>query len=707
MPSQDRFNEQAEDQKTAPSSDADLLKEIREDYRYFLDYWREIREEAATDLRYVAGDPWDPEERSEREENDRPCISLDEIGQYINQANNNLRQNKRDIVIRPKGSGATDDDAELRASIVRGIGAQSTAQAARTTSFEGAINCGMGFRRILTTYSDDSSFDQVPRIKRIPNSQTVLLDPDAKEADFSDGEKAFVTDTIRISDFARKYTKAQKKSFSDDDKNTATDWFRSGHLVIAEAWRVEKKQRRKLQLNLDGKIATLFEDELPKGVKIVPQQIVNERMVDQRSVVQYITNGVEILEKNEWVGSWIPIIGTFGKELYLSQGGNTKRVFLSLVRLARSPQMLHAYLCSQQIEEAGMAPRAPILLWEGQELADEEAWKFLNKIPRAYIKLRPVVDPVTGASQYIVPERHPFVPNFEGYELAKESARRSIQAAMGIMPQPTATQRRNEKSGVALQRIEQTEQVGSFHFTDNYNQSLEYEGKQLNELITKLMVSKRQIGVRNPDDTHSLLHVMTENEFAQLQTAGQIPQEGDYLISDRGEFDVTISTGPSFQSEREEASAFVDLIMQHINELPIAPQAKAALLARAVKMKNLGHIGDEIAKILDPQDDGEPIPPQAQALIQKLQHELQALNADSQQKEQQIVELQFEKKAKTVEMAARGDIEKMKEENKLAIAEVTTKAQSIDERLTLVHDLITKMMNHAHDRGMQARTTRP
>jgi hypothetical protein len=33
----------------------------------------------------------------------------------------------------------------------------------------------------------------------------------------------------------------------------------------------------------------------------------------------------------------------------------------------------------------------------------------------------------------------------------------------------------------------------------------------------------------------------------------------DYLVTDRGEFDVTISTGASFQSQREEASSFVDL----------------------------------------------------------------------------------------------------------------------------------------------------
>jgi hypothetical protein len=56
-----------------------LLKDIREDFAYFRDYWRENYEEAKTDLRFVSGDPWDQDERRDREDNKRPVICPDEL----------------------------------------------------------------------------------------------------------------------------------------------------------------------------------------------------------------------------------------------------------------------------------------------------------------------------------------------------------------------------------------------------------------------------------------------------------------------------------------------------------------------------------------------------------------------------------------------------------------------------------------------------
>jgi len=44
-------------------------------------------------------------------------------------------------------------------------------------------------------------------------------------------------------------------------------------------------------------------------------------------------------------------------------------------------------------------------------------------------------------------------------------------------------------------------------------------------------------------------------------------------------------------------------------------------MARAISLKDIGPIGDELAKIIDPQGDGEPVPPQAQQMIAQLQQQ--------------------------------------------------------------------------------------
>ena len=84
--------------------DEALLKEIRENFEYALRYWKEIREEGDTDMRYVSGDPWDESEKKLREAQKRPCLVFDELNQYTNQLINDVRQNKRAVKVDPTGS---------------------------------------------------------------------------------------------------------------------------------------------------------------------------------------------------------------------------------------------------------------------------------------------------------------------------------------------------------------------------------------------------------------------------------------------------------------------------------------------------------------------------------------------------------------------------------------------------------------------------
>ena len=43
---------------------------------------------------------------------------------------------------------------------------------------------------------------------------------------------------------------------------------------------------------------------------------------------------------------------------------------------------------------------------------------------------------------------------------------------MGISPLPTEAQARSQKSGKALQRIEESGQRGTFHFVDHYDDAI-------------------------------------------------------------------------------------------------------------------------------------------------------------------------------------------------------------------------------------------
>src|SRR6185437_5980268 len=634
----------------------DLLKRIREDFRYCKAYWAENYEEAEKDMRFMAAIP--PPDFSNDRKN-RPVIWPDEISQYVKQANNNLRQNKRSIRISPRSEGATDKDAEHRQAYIRGIEYASKAQSIYTTAFEAAVSCSMGFWRINTRVTGPKG-EQEPRLVRIPNQFTCYPDPEATESDFSDSAIYFVLDSMRERTFASRFRNAKKRSFSNADRADAADWFNKDQITVAEYWTREE-----------------YEDDY--GEK-------------RHTVTQRITNGLEVLETNEWIGSWIPIIGVFGEEMYIRNSGESKRRFYSLVRRARPAQQMMAYIASQEAEEFQMAPRAPIQGWKGQ--FDPELHKDLHRVPRAYAEFLIPQDWQPAWGPPALPTRTQFIPNAQAYEIAYERWRRSLQAAMGIAPLPTSAQRQNEKSGVALERISTQEAIGAFHCTDNFSRALDNTGRQLNELITELAkldsLPKELLGKDQKDEDVKITVASRSAQQSEDPQSEHLP-EADVFFANRGQFEVTVSEGPAYQSQREEASEFADLMLQTAPQLGLPPQIIQQMLAIAVKLKNIGTYGDEISDLLAPPDPNK-LPPQAKAILAQAQGQIHLLT-------QELQKLQMEKLGKVTEyqgkkqLAVMDHVAAMTEadkdrETKLAVAEVTTNAQNLSERVSAVEDLM-------------------
>lgn len=670
-----------QDKKTA-DPDEELLKTIREDFRYCKDYWRENHENSEKDMR-IAACIVPPDFAADRQ--GRPCIWPDEISQYVKQCCNNLRQTKRSIKVSPRSEDATDQDAEHRQAYIRGIEYASKAQSIYTTGFEAAVQSAFGYWR-LTTHVTGPNGEQEPRLARIPNQFSVYPDPDAMEADFSDSSIYFVLGPpMREKKFAARFGNAKKRSFSGADMEVAPDWFNSGNIVPAEYW-------------------TREEITLKDGEK-------------RYKVRQRITNGLEILETNEWIGSWIPIIGVFGEELYVKDGGKVKRMFLSLIRRAVDPQQMLAYVASQEAEEFGMAPRAPFIVVKGT--VDSEQWKVAHKVPTAYLEYSIPVDwnPAWGAPP--APTRPQFTPNPQAYEMARESWRRAIQAAMGISPLPTSAQRQNEKSGIALEKIQTQEAVGSFHITDNFIRALENTGRQADELITKLAeldsLPKQLLG-KDQKDEDLTLHVVPRDSSAREKWAAQraaadpasehLPED-NHFFAHRGQFQIAISDGPSYQSQREAAADFADTIFQTVQQIAqiLPPGAVAKMLALAVKMKNIGAIGDEMVDVLDPQDNTGQQLQQAQQQIAQAQQAAQAMQAEIQklqlERAGKVIDNEYKTHMKQLELSMDAKIAQLDADLKAYIANVQTKAQSVAEREKLFQE--TQIENHhaAHDLGLQ------
>lgn len=660
---------------------AALIREILDRYSYTCDAWRPIQDERDIDMRYIAGDPWEEEDRRERDEAGRPCINHDELGQYVNACVNNARQNKKGIKIDPGGAGASQKTAELRQGIVRRIEYKSTASSIYVTCFQGMVEGSYSFFKIARRYESDDSFDQEIVVKPIPNPDSILFDPDVKEPDWSDAGYAYELDPMPRKEFERKFPKSDLRSFGSAELKQASKWITDREVLLANYWKVVKTSGMIYQLQ-DGSIVR--EDQLTD--KMDP---IRERKVERKSIVQYVTNGVEILETNKQPGEIIPIIPVIGLQRYLKRNGVMTRVLFSLVRLARDPQMSLAYLNSLEMEEAGLTPKTPYVGYKGQFESDNETWEELTKVPHAYVEADPIID--KGSNTVLpLPRREPFAPNFVAYEAAKESCRRAIQAAMGISPLPTAAQRTNQKSGVALQKIDQQEQIGSFHFVDNYERAIMLAGRVINSWIPVVYDGTRSIALSKPDDSAK---IVTLNTLAPYKNE---KGEDEHYPVDDSAHDVTISDAPSFASEQEAAQDFLDGLVANLHQLPIPPGSQAKLLSIAIRMKQLGPKGDEMADIISPPDDNN-MSPQAQAQLAQAHGLITKLSAAVQQLSQKL-------EAKLPELASKERI--AAGNNRADIIAALVKTQSAEAMNLLDVELaqIDRMLATIPDPGAQTTT---
>jgi hypothetical protein len=265
-----------------------------------------------------------------------------------------------------------------------------------------------------------------------------------------------------------------------------------------------------------------------------------------------------------------------------------------------------------------------------------------------------------------------------------------VQAAMGTNSLPTAAQRNNEKSGIALERIQKAQDIGSFHFLDNFDRALMLLGRAMIERFKAVYGQEdREMMLIKADGKNRSVRLNTAEPYADTDTRELV----QYTVG-QGSHAVTISTGPSAQSQREVVDQFIDTLIQNLKNLPIPPPIQAKILAIAIQMKDLGPKGDELSELISPQEQAQ-LPPEAQAAIGQAKQMIQAM-------QEELQKLQLEKAGHVVDNQFKVQIEQMRIEADLAKAEIMTKAQSLEERLQFVEDAWKQLHGQAHEAALQA-----
>lgn len=640
-----------------------LLKRIRERYRYGLDKWRRNREEGQKNMRYVSGDPWDDADKNARA--GRPTVCADQLNQYVNQVVNTARQNPRGVVVDPAGGGATEELAEYRENRIRAIEYGCNATQAYINGLQAAVERNVGYWKVSRVYVSDDSDEQEIVILPVMNPDSILLDPDFKELDGSDLKWAFELDRLTLQEFEREYPDAQKRSFAADDfGGDAINWFDGKSIVVASYWEIKTKERQS------------------KGKR--------GRTIQERTIQQYVTNGVEILKKGEpQPGPYIPIVPCFGKEIWVEYGkGGAERVLLSLVSLARDPQKALAYVMSAMLENVGQLPKTSWVGPVGAFETDIDAWKTSNTTYHPFLQYDVKND--EEGQPLPPPTRVQLTPDFQAYSIGVDICQRAVMSAMGLQALPNAAQRQNQKSGVALSKIQSEQAVGSYHLVDNYDRAIKLTGRIVNHWLTQTDVGELEKPLREADGSHRLAKINSDEPVEDGDHTYHFP-----IADDQGRYQVTISSGPSHESQREEGSEFADTLVQNLKGLPLAPPQAAQLLGLVIKLKQLGPLGDQMQEIVSPQNNG-----QAQQFAQ-MQQQFGMMQQQQTEMSGLIQKLMLERQGKIIEGQFKMAEADKDRETKIAVAEIQTKAQDQRERTQAYEELQQQFHEQAHEQAMQ------
>ena len=622
------------------ANDNDIIKEAREAFELCEDAETENREQSLDDLKFARlGEQWPEGVKKARDDEHRPCLTINRMPAFIRQVVNDARRNKPAIRVHPVDSHADIETAKVLDGLIRNIEVSSNADAAYDTAIDFAVSCGIGYFRVDVDFAEDDSFDLDLRVNRISNPFSVYRDPRSTAVDSSDWNLAFVTELLPKDDFEKQYPDVDTGDWEADSKDTEDDtWITSDSVRVAEYWTRDEIEKEIL-LMTNGEIldADVYEKqrEYYEVNGIVPQ---SSRMTKSHRVIQRLLGGADVLSEKEWAGRYIPIIPVYGEEVVVGE----KRHFMSLIHFARDSQVMYNYWRTAAAELVALAPKAPWIGPTGAFVTDADKWASANISTHPYIEY----------DGQVPPQRQAFAGVPAGALQEALNSSDDMKAVMGMFD-ASLGDRSNEVSGRAIMARQREGDISTFHFYDNMTRAIRHAGKCLIDMIPHVYNEARVIRVLGED---------AQPQTVQINQQVMMPDEPEPRIYDltTGRYDVAVKAGPSFTTQREEAAT---QMMELLRAFPQAAPVIGDIVARNLDWPGAEEISERLKQLI-PGGMGEDQAVVAlQAQLQEAMEQVKTLIRDRQLVEQKNT-IDAEKvvvdkyKAETDRMETMADIEK-------------------------------------------------
>lgn len=536
----------------------DALQEAQRLYQEALDASREQRLQIDEDLRFSdPSDPqqWDDDVKRQREQDPggrRPCLVLDQTGQYVANVAGQIEQQPPSLHAIPESGGADKQAAEQLDGRFRQIEYASRATQHYTRALTSAARAGVGYLVVRPQIIDSAFGYQAPRISSEPDPLKVVFDPWSVETDGSDATFGYLLTTLSVREFQRKYPGKDVQDFGDTEQAYRRDQRKS--ILIAEQW-YQSEETRNLIVYADenGEEATATEEEfwsLHSQGLIAPQQEQPRAYKDKRLVVKWrLMSGTDMLEdERDYPADSIGIVPVYGYVSFVH--GRMK--YCGIPRRARSPQQAYNYHKSEL-----MMPGAQLMASKRALNGVEQIWDKAQVQRRAFLPFNDADEMGPVAAPTLIKTGSALVDHIAG----AEAALRDIQAAIG-MYQANLGAPSNEQSGVAIENRKQQGEASNAHFPSHLAASLGQVGRIVMDMDARLADTRRKAPIMGIDGSVGEVTIDPDQ-----RSAFKRGPDGVTVNPKVGRYGVRIVTGASYSTQRSQTNAAFAEIMRGNKEL--------------------------------------------------------------------------------------------------------------------------------------------
>jgi len=516
------------------SEHAAVLKALKADQEADYDR-REMMREIHAFLHHKDGQ-WDPSIRNKF--SNRFVGTFDRCTALVEDTWADMAKNEAEIKIRPKGDGATKENANYYSGLIRNIEDFSNADDAYKQAGKLAIEVGFSCVSVDHDYIDADSFDQDLIIKDEPDAiDRIWFEAGFTKPTAEDANHVHVHFNIPLHEFEEKYKRPPQSI--DKDGNCERYFYKANGVTVCRIFWKEAIDRTLYKMS-NGEVYSeedkpIFDELALRGITVVASRKRKKIVVKRR-----------LYDAKGWLGDaedtpfkllpYIPNLPNFriAEGKVLSRGIVEKRM---------DEQRVLNYAGSRAVDDLALSAKEKI--WISVEQSEDVESEL-----KSYATSAAPIQRYKAAGGPTPPFKMPGPQGSGGLQQLLEFTEASIERGsgkFGTNPQNNS----GLQSDIALQRLENRGNNGTYEYFCSQEVMIQHVAKVCIGSIPSVYDAEREIRILNRDGSHD--EITLHKRIVDRQT-GKVHEPIDLSV---GVYDAICSIGPAYENKRQETNDFI------------------------------------------------------------------------------------------------------------------------------------------------------